>query len=75
MNYYSYIDKPVSVQTVLDPQLVWVKVPRDLYNDDIADDEWKLCESAEGDGKREIIRPSANESPLVICSKILSLQL
>jgi hypothetical protein len=62
VNYHFYIDKPVSVQIVLTPQLIWTKEPRDIYNDDIADNGWKLCENTEGDATRELIRPSANGS-------------
>lgn len=61
VNFHSYIDKPVSVQIVLTPQLVWTREPRDIYNDDIADNGWELCDSAEGDATRELIRPFASD--------------
>lgn len=61
-NYHSYIDKPVCVETVLDPQLVWVREPRDIYNEDVAKNGWELCESAEGDATRGLIRSFASDS-------------
>jgi hypothetical protein len=62
VNSHSYIDMAVSAETISDPNIMWFREPRDIYNEDIAKNGWQLCGRAEGDFRRELIRPFANNS-------------